>query len=119
MSSYQLFFSHQVHEKTGSRGLKECSCQVCGKKFQNHSMLVIHRNREHKDGRQFTCRICNRSMISQRSLEWHMSHIHNEEMPVTAKEIKPEEVKRVQCQHCDKDFKTEMILRTHIKVIFT
>lgn len=45
-----------------------------------------------------------------------MSHIHNEEMPITAKEVKEEEQKRVQCQHCDKDFKTEMILRTHVKV---
>lgn len=71
----------KVHEKTGSRGLKECSCQVCGEKFPNHSTLVIHRNRVHKDGRQYTCHICNRSMISTRSLEWHMSHIHNESMP--------------------------------------
>jgi len=71
----------RVHEKTGSRGLKECSCQVCGEKFPNHSTLVIHRNREHKDGKQYTCHICNRSMISTRSLEWHMSHIHNQLVP--------------------------------------
>lgn len=106
----------KVHEKTGSRGLKECSCQVCGEKFPNHSTLVIHRNRVHKDGRQYTCHICNRSMISTRSLEWHMSHIHNESMPgVTRDESGPPEKKRVSCYHCSKTFKTEMILRTHIK----
>ncbi|XP_025987555.1 uncharacterized protein LOC105205836 isoform X2 [Solenopsis invicta] len=101
----------RVHEKTGSRGLKECSCQVCGEKFPNHSTLVIHRNREHKDGRQYTCHICNRSMISTRSLEWHMSHIHNELMPGVTRDEK----KRVSCYHCNKTFKTELILRTHIK----
>ncbi|CAK9823887.1 Zinc finger protein 62 [Anthophora retusa] len=107
----------RVHEKTDSRGLKECSCQVCGEKFPNHSMLVIHRNRVHKDGRQYTCHICNRSMISTRSLEWHMSHIHNESLPGVIKEDMdgPPEKKRASCYHCNKTFKTEMILRTHIK----
>ncbi|XP_012219574.1 uncharacterized protein [Linepithema humile] len=106
----------RVHEKTGSRGLKECSCQVCGEKFPNHSTLVIHRNREHKDGRQYTCHICNRSMISTRSLEWHMSHIHNESMPgITRDESGLHDKRRVSCYHCNKTFKTEMILRTHIK----
>ncbi|XP_031830743.1 uncharacterized protein LOC116426224 [Nomia melanderi] len=107
----------RVHEKTDSRGLKECSCQVCGEKFPNHSTLVIHRNRVHKDGRQYTCHICNRSMISTRSLEWHMSHIHNESLPGVVKEDvdgTPEK-KRASCYHCNKTFKTEMILRTHIK----
>ncbi|XP_015431331.1 PREDICTED: uncharacterized protein LOC107187695 [Dufourea novaeangliae] len=107
----------RVHEKTDSRGLKECSCQVCGEKFPNHSTLVIHRNRVHKDGRQYTCHICNRSMISTRSLEWHMSHIHNESLPGMVKEDvdgTPDK-KRVSCYHCNKTFKTEMILRTHIK----
>ncbi|XP_071577446.1 uncharacterized protein [Temnothorax nylanderi] len=106
----------RVHEKTGSRGLKECSCQVCGEKFPNHSTLVIHRNRVHKDGRQYTCHICNRSMISTRSLEWHMSHIHNESMPGIIRDASglPEK-KRVSCYHCNKTFKTELILRTHIK----
>ncbi|XP_076247509.1 uncharacterized protein LOC143187292 isoform X2 [Calliopsis andreniformis] len=107
----------RVHEKTDSRGLKECSCQVCGEKFPNHSTLVIHRNRVHKDGRQYTCHICNRSMISTRSLEWHMSHIHNESLPGIVKEEvdgTPDK-KRVSCYHCNKTFKTEMILRTHIK----
>lgn len=138
----------RVHQKTDSRGLKECSCQVCGEKFPNHSTLVIHRNRVHKDGRQYTCHICNRSMISTRSLEWHMSHIHNESMPgkiirdlkvyrsviaidvaiinyniisviIPAGIVRDEsglpEKKRVSCYHCNKTFKTEMILRTHIK----
>ncbi|XP_046490359.1 uncharacterized protein [Neodiprion pinetum] len=107
----------RVHEKTDSRGLKECSCQVCGEKFPNHSMLVIHRNRVHKDGRQYTCHICNRSMISPRSLEWHMSHIHNQALPgeVKSDPLAPTEKKRVTCYHCEKTFKTEMILRTHIK----
>lgn len=107
----------RVHEKTDSRGLKECSCQVCGEKFPNHSTLVIHRNRVHKDGRQYTCHICNRSMISTRSLEWHMSHIHNELLPGVVKEDidGPPEKKRASCYHCNKTFKTEMILRTHIK----
>lgn len=106
----------RVHEKTGSRGLKECSCQVCGEKFPNHSTLVIHRNRVHKDGRQYTCHICNRSMISARSLEWHMSHIHNESMPgIIHDESGLPEKKRVSCYHCNKTFKTELILRTHIK----
>nr|XP_034189956.1 uncharacterized protein LOC117608637 [Osmia lignaria] len=107
----------RVHEKTDSRGLKECSCQVCGEKFPNHSTLVIHRNRVHKDGRQYTCHICNRSMISTRSLEWHMSHIHNESLPGVVKEDTDgaPEKKRVSCYHCNKTFKTEMILRTHIK----
>ncbi|XP_076752979.1 uncharacterized protein LOC143424656 isoform X1 [Xylocopa sonorina] len=107
----------RVHEKTDSRGLKECSCQVCGEKFPNHSTLVIHRNRVHKDGRQYTCHICNRSMISTRSLEWHMSHIHNESLPGVVKEdIEGQsEKKRASCYHCNKTFKTEMILRTHIK----
>ncbi|XP_046833062.1 uncharacterized protein LOC124430477 [Vespa crabro] len=107
----------RVHEKTDSRGLKECSCQVCGEKFPNHSTLVIHRNRVHKDGRQYTCHICNRSMISTRSLEWHMSHIHNESLPGIVKEAVDglPEKRRVACYHCNKTFKTEMILRTHIK----
>lgn len=107
----------RVHQKSDSRSLKECSCQICSEKFPNHSMLVIHRNRVHKDGRQYTCHICNRSMLSTRSLEWHMSHIHNETMPGSMKqeaETQPEK-KRVSCGHCDKTFKTEMILRTHIK----
>lgn len=107
----------KVHEKADSRGLKECSCQVCGEKFPNHSMLVIHRNRIHKDGRNFTCHICNRSMISTRSLEWHLAHIHNEPLPgiVKAEMITGSDSKRVACFHCHKTFKTEMILRTHIK----
>lgn len=106
----------RVHQKTDSRGLKECSCQVCGEKFPNHSTLVIHRNRVHKDGRQYTCHICNRSMISTRSLEWHMSHIHNESLPgVVRDESGLPEKRRVSCYHCSKTFKTEMILRTHIK----
>ncbi|KAL6268870.1 hypothetical protein P5V15_001990 [Pogonomyrmex californicus] len=106
----------RVHEKTGSRGLKECSCQVCGEKFPNHSTLVIHRNRMHKDGRQYTCHICNRSMISTRSLEWHMSHIHNESIPgINRDESDLPEKRRVSCYHCNKTFKTELILRTHIK----
>ncbi|XP_043278452.1 uncharacterized protein [Venturia canescens] len=107
----------RVHQKSDSRSLKECSCQICSEKFPNHSMLVIHRNRVHKDGRQYTCHICNRSMLSTRSLEWHMSHIHNETIPGGIKseaETQPEK-KRVSCVHCDKTFKTEMILRTHIK----
>ena len=112
----------RVHQKSDSRSLKECSCQICSEKFPNHSMLVIHRNRVHKDGRQYTCHICNRSMLSTRSLEWHMSHIHNE--VITGGSADPaedetsavsSEKKRVSCQHCDKTFKTEMILRTHIK----
>ncbi|XP_033220556.1 uncharacterized protein LOC117175085 [Belonocnema kinseyi] len=107
----------KVHEKSDSRGLKECACQICGEKFPNHSMLVIHRNRVHKDGRNYTCHICNRSMISTRSLEWHLAHIHNESLPGIIKEESDGsgETKRVCCFHCDKTFKTEMILRTHIK----
>lgn len=106
----------RVHEKTDSRGLKECSCQVCGEKFPNHSTLVIHRNRVHKDGRQYTCHICNRSMISTRSLEWHMSHIHNETLPGVKEGIDgAPEKRRASCYRCSKTFKTEMILRTHIK----
>lgn len=107
----------RVHQKSDSRALKECSCQVCSEKFPNHSMLVIHRNRVHKDGRQYTCHICNRSMLSTRSLEWHMSHIHNEVLPGGPRDDsdKVPEKKRVSCVHCDKTFKTEMILRTHIK----
>ncbi|OXU31167.1 hypothetical protein TSAR_006479 [Trichomalopsis sarcophagae] len=107
----------KVHLKADSRGLKECSCQLCGEKFPNHSMLVIHRNRTHKDGRNYTCHICNRSMISTRSLEWHLAHIHNETMPgiVRDESSVDAETKRVSCYHCDKTFKTEMILRTHVK----
>lgn len=107
----------KVHTKSDSRGLKECSCQLCGEKFPNHSMLVIHRNRTHKDGRNYTCHICNRSMISTRSLEWHLAHIHNETMPGIVKDESSvdAETKRVSCYHCDKTFKTEMILRTHVK----
>ncbi|XP_015126684.1 uncharacterized protein LOC107048155 [Diachasma alloeum] len=107
----------RVHQKTDSRALKECSCQICSEKFPNHSMLVIHRNRVHKDGKQYTCQICNRSMLSTRSLDWHMSHIHNQTTPGISKEEgdTPGEKKRVTCNHCLKTFKTEMILRTHIK----
>lgn len=107
----------RVHQKTDSRGLKECSCQVCGEKFPNHSTLVIHRNRTHKDGKVYTCFICNRSMVSPRSLEWHLSHIHNQTIPgVVQEEGETNEVlKRVSCNHCDKTFKTELILRTHVK----
>ncbi|XP_017885673.1 uncharacterized protein LOC108628345 [Ceratina calcarata] len=105
----------RVHEKSDSRGLKECSCQVCGEKFPNQSTLVIHRNRVHKDGRQYTCHICNRSMISTRSLEWHMSHIHNESLPREEVDGSSTEKRRASCHHCNKTFKTEMILRTHIK----
>ncbi|XP_058789998.1 uncharacterized protein LOC131663550 [Phymastichus coffea] len=107
----------KVHEKPDSKGLKECVCQVCNQKFPSHSMLVIHRNREHKDGRNYTCHICNRSMISTRSLEWHMAHIHNEVVPGLPKDASTVDVetKRVTCTHCGKNFKTEMILRTHIK----
>ncbi|XP_034934267.1 uncharacterized protein [Chelonus insularis] len=107
----------RVHQKSDSRALKECSCQICSEKFPNHSMLVIHRNRVHKDGKQYTCHICNRSMLSTRSLEWHMSHIHNE-IPVGMADEQSDviiEKKRVSCNHCNKTFKTEMILRTHIK----
>ncbi|XP_063982465.1 uncharacterized protein LOC135165267 [Diachasmimorpha longicaudata] len=107
----------RVHQKTDSRALKECSCQICSEKFPNHSMLVIHRNRVHKDGKQYTCQICNRSMLSTRSLEWHMSHIHNQTTPGASKDDgdKVGDKKRVTCNHCLKTFKTEMILRTHIK----
>lgn len=107
----------RVHQKSDSRALKECSCQICSEKFPNHSMLVIHRNRVHKDGKQYTCQICNRSMLSTRSLDWHMSHIHNQPPPGLSKEGSETaaEKKRVTCNHCLKTFKTEMILRTHIK----
>ena len=56
-------------------------------------------------------------MISTRSLEWHLAHIHNEALPGVVKEESDggSESKRVSCFHCDKTFKTEMILRTHIK----
>ncbi|XP_008549563.1 uncharacterized protein LOC103572648 isoform X1 [Microplitis demolitor] len=107
----------RVHLKSNSRALRECSCQICSEKFPNHSMLVIHRNRVHKDGKQYTCHICNRSMLSSRSLEWHMSHIHNQVPPgISRDQVEPSlEKKRVLCNHCNKTFKTEMILRTHIK----
>ncbi|KAH0540186.1 uncharacterized protein LOC123258869 [Cotesia glomerata] len=107
----------RVHLKSNSRALRECSCQICSEKFPNHSMLVIHRNRVHKDGKQYTCHICNRSMLSSRSLEWHMSHIHNQIPPgISRDQADPNlEKKRVSCNHCNKTFKTEMILRTHIK----
>ena len=80
-------------------------------------MLVIHRNRVHKDGRNYTCNICNRSMISTRSLEWHLAHIHNQPFPGIIKEDNSigDGNRRVICFHCHKTFKTEMILRTHIK----
>ncbi|XP_014219131.1 uncharacterized protein LOC106647318 [Copidosoma floridanum] len=106
----------RVHEKgENSKGIKECSCQVCGRKFPNHSTLVIHRNRDHRDGRNYTCNICNRSMVSIRSLEWHMTHIHNESYPITDSSGIDAETKRIMCKHCDKTFKTEMILRNHVK----
>lgn len=114
----------RVHEKTDSRGLKECSCQLCGEKFPNHSTLVLHRNRTHKDGRTYTCHICNRSMISTQSLEWHLAHIHNEPAPEkdrnaasgdAAADAEQSSKQRVTCQHCDKTFKTDMILRNHVK----
>ena len=110
----------RVHMKQDSRGLKECACQVCGEKFPSHSTLVIHRNRTHKDGRVYTCHICNRSMISKRSLEWHLSHIHNENFSSEQNEEQQSsnidsETRRVTCSHCKKTFKTETILRTHIK----
>ncbi|XP_014226069.1 uncharacterized protein LOC106651891 [Trichogramma pretiosum] len=108
----------RVHQKSNSRGLRECICQVCGEKFPNHSTLVIHRNRTHKDGRTFTCHLCNRSMISQRSLDWHLSSIHNEvlpERPEKEESAVDTETKRVACLKCNKTFKTETILRTHVK----
>ncbi|KAF7998234.1 hypothetical protein HCN44_009632 [Aphidius gifuensis] len=109
----------KVHEKGDSRSFKECSCQICLKTFKNHSLLVLHRNRVHKDAKQYTCKICNRSMQAQRSLNWHMSHIHNQLILNVDQngENNTDSLndERVVCQHCNKTFKTEMILRTHIK----
>ncbi|KAJ8673595.1 hypothetical protein QAD02_004857 [Eretmocerus hayati] len=107
----------KVHEKSGSQKLKECSCQLCGEKFESHSRLVLHRSRVHKEGRSFTCPICNRSMVSARTLSWHMANIHHQDAPQNLKDdsVVDIETKRVTCDLCNKTFKTEMILRSHVK----
>ncbi|KOC63961.1 Zinc finger protein 497 [Habropoda laboriosa] len=103
----------RVHEKTDSRGLKECSCQVCGEKFPNHSMLVIHRNRVHKDVRlrhhmmvthnrlegTLPCPHCPKRFVNQLRLKTHMIS-HSEERPYT-------------CEICGFNLKTKIQLIKH------
>ncbi|KAK0088745.1 hypothetical protein PV325_010852 [Microctonus aethiopoides] len=113
---YKFRLHMNIHGKSDS-ALEECSCPICPKKFPNYSMLVLHQDSVHKDDKQYTCHICNKPMLSIKSLKWHMSYTHNETPTGIALDNSKNSVKlkRLSCNHCDKTFKTAKILRAHIK----
>lgn len=101
--------SVQEHQSTTNRsknssGDKQSICDECGSKFKNNSHLKRHIQRKHrKDAYKLECDVCGTKFLLKYDLKRHM--------------IKHSSRREHSCDQCQQQFKTEMSLKNHIKVL--
>ncbi|XP_069673075.1 zinc finger protein ZFP2-like isoform X27 [Periplaneta americana] len=84
----------EVHD-----GVKDCGCDICGRKFANKRTRDDHR-RIHTGERPFVCDICGKTFKTRTSLYIHKKH-HSDLYPFT-------------CSYCSKKFRMRSALHCHI-----
>lgn len=83
---------------------KQIICDECGSKFKNNSHLKRHIQRKHRrDEYKLECDVCGSKFLLNYDLKRHM--------------IKHSSYRQFSCEQCQQRFKTEVSLKSHIKVL--
>merc|ERR1712098_850278 len=65
-------------EKSGSVGMWEWNCKVCGKKTTGQKQIMQHHAETHIKGMAHVCHLCGKRKSTRQLLKVHISGIHSE-----------------------------------------
>ena len=82
-------------------------CPQCDKKYRSGARLNRHIALDHEDFR-FTCDLCDVQLRTETCLERHKYIVHH-----VNKQNEKIEIKKFQCEHCDKSFYRQCRLKQH------
>ncbi|XP_044759904.1 zinc finger protein 58-like [Coccinella septempunctata] len=121
----------EVHQNAHF-GIKPCVCDQCGKSYSSSTQLKIHK-RIHTDEKRYKCNQCDEAFRYNGTLRSHIRMTHTKILLTTCKvcsrycetqedlkehmrTVHPKEKKSINCQLCQKTFKSEQLLSCHLKV---
>ena len=103
---YHLMESHEEilipEDILAKLSIKRHKCHFCGKMKRGPKALEEHEAR-HLGTKRFFCQLCEKGFLVSDTLKRHVLHVHSDEKHCT-------------CHICGKSFKTESILKTHLRV---
>jgi len=112
----------------------QLTCDKCPAKFNNQWILIWHTNLVHRDKLLFSCKFCSEDFSLKGDLESHCSQVHDSAKPYNCPKDNcsyiaesyhylvrhvhryHDSIKRVVCQICHKDFRSQKSLKTHYKI---
>ena len=94
----------KVHYELG-----KYDCSICGCNFYNINEWQ-HHEVSHSDDRKFQCAMCGKKFKTTSGLDDHSRNCKVGK--------NKDEVKMVQCDHCQKTFESEVSLRVHLRNVF-
>ena len=89
--------------------LEKYNCSICGCNFYNKNEWQ-HHEASHSDERKFQCALCGKKFKMTTGLSDHSCNCKVGK--------NKDEVKTVQCEHCQKPFVSEVSLRVHLRNVF-
>lgn len=92
----------QIAEKTIEMKQKTFSCNMCDKKFQQQSILTLHKKTHQHQNISLNCLKCNKSYSVTTIFEQHLS-LHNDS------KMK----KKFNCNICDSQYSNSILLKSH------
>ncbi|XP_037034925.1 zinc finger protein OZF-like isoform X2 [Bradysia coprophila] len=80
---------------------KKTSCNLCGRSFSRRHYLYVHKRRDHSGNLPFSCDICERKFVDEKTLTRHVL-CHSSD-------------KSFGCDKCGMKFRLETYLKRHIR----
>lgn len=96
----------KTHQQTHSN--KRVLCHTCGKSFKSENSMAVHIRYEHTKVGTFFCKPCNKYFSSEHKYKNHVkrSEKHTGKAPFVP----------IYCEICGKAYKTEQILKSHLRI---
>ena len=98
-NAFMTKYALQTHEINVHSKNVDFKCDICGVKLKNKNDMLKHKDSSHSTPK-LHCHICEKMCKNKRTLQFHLA-THNEHTFV--------------CGKCNKSFKTNYQLKTHIK----